>query len=90
MGPYKILYYIHVTVCFYVRHAYRIICAPVCIFPCLSQAEIINKYIQINCKILMLLLDQNFRFFRMVDLVFLLAESYMLKMHVECKHSFRE
>jgi hypothetical protein len=38
----------------------------------------------------MLFLEQNLILFRMVHLVCLQAESWMLKMQVECKHSFGE
>ncbi len=39
---------------------------------------------------LIFFLDQNLALFRMVDLIFLPAESYALKMEVESKQSFRE
>jgi hypothetical protein len=48
-----------------------------------------NVQIQSKFKILMTFLYQNLTFFRMVHLVFQETESYMLKIQVECKISFR-
>jgi hypothetical protein len=70
LNPIKLLFIgKYFTVCLYLRHAYMHTGSYV--FPCLSKAAIMWKYLQRKCKILILFSDQDFSLFRMVHLIFL-------------------
>ncbi len=76
----------HVTACLYVHRVY---CVPARMYFHVMKGKN-HAQIQTICKILIIFLDQKLTFFRMVYLVFLQGQSYMLKMQVEFKHSFGE